>query len=110
MKEKFEAKGNYNKMDSSWKKIIHYDLEGHYLCNRKCSTFSQKRTLLKTSVTCSQCILRLKKNEERKQEVVKVNKDFEIKENIEPKKKNYKCPISQEVLNSWKNKIGKIKI
>ena len=103
-----EAKGNYDKMDSAWKKIIHYDLECHYLCNRKCKTYLQKRTKIKEKVTCGQCILRLKRNEERKQEIIKVNGDFEIKENIEVEKKNYfRKPrtISEEDLNFLKKKL-----
>lgn len=99
----------YDRMDSAWKKIIHYNFEGHYLCNRKCNTFKKKKTKNKSEVTCGQCILRLKRNEERRQEIIKENGDYIIKENIEQKKRNFfrkPSSISEEDLKLLRKRYG----
>ena len=105
------ARGNYSVKYSSWKKIIHFDLDGFYLCNSKCRTYPQKRTKEIKKVTCSCCLSKLRRNEELKKEIVKVNGDFEIKEEISKPFNYYQGPKGwnedkkkklREVINSIK--------
>ena len=61
-----EAKGKMFQ-NESWKKPIHFEIEKDngkfYLCNQAVNTFPEKRTNLKESVTCRNCLNKLNKME-----------------------------------------------
>ena len=66
LKKMSEAKSKMLK-DESWKKRIHFEIEKEngkfYLCNQAVNTFPEKRTNLKESVTCRNCLNKLNKME-----------------------------------------------
>jgi len=90
------TEGKYPQSGEAWKKRIHYDHEGNYLCNQTVNSFSYKRTKIEENVTCRPCLLRLRKNKG-----IKKDKKDSNGENF---RKNY-SPISQDDLNILKRII-----
>ena len=102
------TEGKYPQSGEAWKKIIHYDYEGDYLCNRKVNSFSCKRTKIEENVTCKCCLLRLRKNKEKNRSAEDLLKDIKEKDKRDSNGKNFRknySPISQEDLNFLRKKI-----
>jgi len=48
------------------RQIIHFVRGKHYICNRACFTTKEKRTRIKSEVTCKNCLRELKRKKNGK--------------------------------------------